>query len=39
MIAIQDIAYVRYGAPDLDLMQAFLEDFGLHVASRTGDAL
>lgn len=35
MIAIQDIAYVRYGAPDLDAMQAFLEDFGLHLSHRT----
>jgi catechol 2,3-dioxygenase-like lactoylglutathione lyase family enzyme len=39
MIAIQDIAYVRYGAPDLDKMQAFLEDFGLHLAQRTASAL
>ena len=39
MIAIQDIAYVRYGAPDLDVMQAFLADFGLHVAARTDTSL
>ena len=39
MIAIQDIAYVRYGAPDLDVMQAFLEDFGLHLAHRSDAAL
>ncbi|MES2258160.1 MAG: VOC family protein [Pseudomonadota bacterium] len=39
MIAIQDIAYVRYGAPDLNIMQAFLEDFGLHLAQRTDSAL
>jgi catechol 2,3-dioxygenase-like lactoylglutathione lyase family enzyme len=39
MITVQDIAYVRYGAPDLDAMQAFLIDFGLHVAHRSGDAL
>ncbi len=39
MIAIQDIAYVRYAAPDLDLMQSFLEDFGLHVTQRSEQAL
>ncbi|MES2257023.1 MAG: VOC family protein [Pseudomonadota bacterium] len=39
MIAIQDIAYVRYGAPDLDVMQGFLEDFGLRLAHRTDTAL
>lgn len=39
MIAIQDIAYVRYAAPDLDLMQAFLEDFGLSLSRRTETAL
>lgn len=39
MTAIQDIAYVRYGAPDLDRMQTFLEDFGLHLARRTDSAL
>lgn len=39
MIAIEDIAYVRYGAPDLDAMQGFLEDFGLHVAQRSASTL
>ncbi|MES2257407.1 MAG: VOC family protein [Pseudomonadota bacterium] len=39
MIAIQDIAYVRYGAPDLDGMQAFLEDFGLHLSHRSDTSL
>lgn len=29
IIRIEDIAHVRYAAPDLDRMQAFLEDFGL----------
>ncbi len=29
IIKIKDIAYVRFSAPDLDVMQAFLEDFGL----------
>ena len=28
-IRIEDIAHVRYGAPDLGTMRAFLEDFGL----------
>lgn len=39
MITIQDIAYVRYGAPDLDAMQRFLDDFGLHQVERTAQAL
>jgi len=34
MIKVKDIAYVRFGAPDLDAMQRFLEDFGLVVATR-----
>lgn len=29
MIAIRDLAWVRYAAPDLQLMEAFLTDFGL----------
>jgi catechol 2,3-dioxygenase-like lactoylglutathione lyase family enzyme len=36
---IQDIAYVRYAAPDLDRMEAFLTDFGLHRVQRTERAL
>lgn len=39
MIAVQDIAYVRYQVTDLDRMEAFLCDFGLHRAARTEDAL
>jgi catechol 2,3-dioxygenase-like lactoylglutathione lyase family enzyme len=39
MIAVADIAWVRYAAPDLDLMEAFLEDFGLHRAQRTATKL
>ncbi len=39
MIAIQDIAYVRVRAPDLDLMQRFLLDFGMEVTARTNDRL
>jgi catechol 2,3-dioxygenase-like lactoylglutathione lyase family enzyme len=36
---IEDIAFVRYQATDLDHMEAFLLDFGLHRALRTSDAL
>lgn len=39
MIAIQDIIYVRYQAPDLDQMEQFLADFGLHRAFRTDRTL
>jgi hypothetical protein len=28
MIAVRDIAWVRYAAPDLGLMEEFLTDFG-----------
>lgn len=38
-INVTDVAFVRFQAPDLDVMQSFLEDFGLHVAQRTTDAL
>jgi catechol 2,3-dioxygenase-like lactoylglutathione lyase family enzyme len=31
MIKVEDIAYVRFGAPDLDKMKQFLGDFGLEV--------
>ena len=34
MIKVDDIAYVRFRAPDLGAMQAFLEDFGLVLADR-----
>jgi catechol 2,3-dioxygenase-like lactoylglutathione lyase family enzyme len=34
---VEDIAYVRFGAPDLDAMRAFLVDFGMiDAASRPG---
>lgn len=39
MITVQDIAYVRYGAPDLDAMKRFLTGLGLHVARDSGTAL
>jgi len=35
MIAVEDIAYVRLAAPDLDLMESCLIDFGLIRAART----
>lgn len=39
MNAIQDIAYVRYQAPDLDAMERFVLDFGLQRSARTNTAL
>jgi len=39
MIKIQDIAYVRFAAPDLDAMEAFGVDFGFVVTSRDEDRL
>ena len=38
-IKIQDVAYVRFSAPDLDQMETFLTEFGMVRADRTGDAL
>ena len=34
MIKVHDIAYVRFGAPDLEKMERFLTDFGLAVSAR-----
>lgn len=34
MIKVTDIAYVRFGAPDLDRMETFLHDFGLATSAR-----
>ena len=39
MIAVQDIAFVRYQVTDLDRMEGFLRDFGLQRAERTPAAL
>lgn len=39
MITVQDIAYVRYQTTDLDRMETFLTDFGLHRAVRTATTL
>ncbi|MGE8154026.1 VOC family protein [Pseudomonas vancouverensis] len=39
MIAIRDIAYVRYQVPDLDAQAAFLSDFGLLHHEQTATSL
>ena len=39
MIKIKNIAYARFGAPDLDAMARFLTDFGLVVAARENGVL
>jgi len=39
VIKVKGMAYVRLSAPDLDVMQKFLLDFGLQVAERTDDRL
>jgi catechol 2,3-dioxygenase-like lactoylglutathione lyase family enzyme len=39
VIRIEDIAHVRFRAPDLAAMQAFLEQFGLEVAQADGTRL
>ena len=36
VIRIEDIAHVRYGAPDLAAMRAFLEDFGMTCFEQDG---
>jgi len=39
MIKVDDIAFVRFNAPDLDAMEAFLVDFGLTRAHRDANTL
>ena len=39
MIAVEDIAYVRVAAPDLDLMESCLVDFGMRRAARSESLL
>ncbi|MEQ8699949.1 MAG: VOC family protein [Bauldia litoralis] len=39
MIRVKDIAYVRLRAPDLDVAERFLTDFGLARSARTDTAL
>jgi catechol 2,3-dioxygenase-like lactoylglutathione lyase family enzyme len=38
-IKVNDIAFVRFRAPDLDEMEAFLVDFGLQRSERTDDTI
>ena len=39
MIRVTDVAYTRFKAPDLDLMETFLVDFGLTRQHRDKDRL
>lgn len=39
IINVEDLAFVRFFAPDLDVMEAFLADFGLANAYRSDDRL
>ena len=39
IINVIDVAFVRFHAPDLDRMEAFLVDFGLIRSERTDDTL
>ena len=39
MIKVKDIAFVRFGAPDLEQMERFLGDFGLVVTARANDVI
>ena len=36
---VRDVAFPRFQAPDLDVMEAFLLTFGMHVAARADNAL
>lgn len=39
IVRADDTAYILFEVTDLDRQRAFLEDFGLHLAQQTGDAL
>jgi catechol 2,3-dioxygenase-like lactoylglutathione lyase family enzyme len=39
IIRVSDAAFPRFRAPDLDVMERFLTDFGMHVSARTDDSL
>lgn len=39
IVKAKDVSYVRFSAPDLDVMQTFVEDFGLVVVHRDDNAL
>ena len=38
-IKVQDVAFVRFNAPDLDAMEVFLNEFGMQRADRADDVL
>ena len=39
MPVVSDIAFVRYGVPDLDRMERFLHDFGLRTVRKDSSTL
>ncbi len=39
IICVDDVAFPRFRAPDLDEMERFLRSFGMHTAARTDEAL
>lgn len=39
LIRVEDLAYIRFRAPDLGVMEAFLEDFGFVRAARSEESL
>lgn len=39
IIRVDDVAFPRFRAPDLDEMERFLHTFGMHTSARTADAL
>ena len=39
MIKVKDVLYARFSAPDLDVMEAYLLDFGLVRTARDDNAL
>lgn len=39
IIRVRDVAFPRFQAPDLDVMEQFLSSFGMHTAARTDSAL
>lgn len=39
VINVKDIAYIRYQAPDLELMEVCLQDFGMQTLKKSGSAL
>jgi catechol 2,3-dioxygenase-like lactoylglutathione lyase family enzyme len=39
LVKVQKLAYVRVNAPDLDAALRFLDEFGLQVATRSGDTV